>query len=225
MRTTRSSLARSSRAGIYTATSFVLCSALPAVSWAHPGHADLSSHLGSFMTGWLHPLLGWDHLLAMLAIGLFGASQRHSPLARPLSSRGVLFAGVCLGSLGLGALTGFAGTTIPLIEQGLAASVLALGLLLCTAIQLPARSAAICIAGFAALHGYAHAAEMTAGTNALLYGSGFLVSSAVVVAAGAGLAHALRNRSAAPAISDRPTWALRGLGAAIAGSAVVLSLS
>ncbi|WP_227108114.1 HupE/UreJ family protein [Chromobacterium rhizoryzae] len=138
---------------------------------AHPGHA-----VAGFSSGLEHPLGGLDHLLAMLAVGLW--SWRLGGAARwqgPLTFMAMLAAGGVLGWLGV---------SVAALESGIAASVIALGLLLAFALQ-PRRGLALAaIAGFALLHGVAHGQEMPHDASGLAYAAGFVLASGLLHAAG-----------------------------------------
>ncbi|WP_348695350.1 HupE/UreJ family protein, partial [Stutzerimonas balearica] len=121
----------------------------PALAFAHPGH----DHAG-VMSGLAHPLFGLDHLLAMLAVGLWAAQQQGAARwALPLT-----FVATML----FGGLLGFAGIEMPLMETGIAGSVLALGLLVALAVRPPVAIAAGLTALFAASHGVAHGLALPA---------------------------------------------------------------
>jgi urease accessory protein len=137
--------------------------------FAHPGdhHA-----LSSFSTGFAHPLFGWDHVLAMLAIGLWAAQQRR-PLVWLLPS---LFPLV----MAVGALVGLSGVALPLIETGIAGSVAVLGLLIAFAVRLPTWASASLVALFAMFHGYAHGLELPQGSSFGFYGVGFIAATALL---------------------------------------------
>jgi urease accessory protein len=180
----------------------LLCFAV-APAFAHPGdhHA-----LSSFSTGFAHPLFGWDHLLAMLAIGLWAAQQRR-PLAWLLPS---LFPLV----MAVGALVGMSGVALPLIETGIAGSVAVLGLLIAFAVRLPTWASASVVALFAMCHGYAHGVELPQGSSFGLYGVGFIVATALLHLIGLATGLIAQSRSIGNA--------LRVLGAAMAVAGVYL---
>ena len=168
---------------------------LSGAALAHPGHAP-----ASFATGFAHPLGGLDHLLAMLAVGLYAARQAGT--ARLLLPAGFVLA--MLAGAGLGAL----GLALPAVEAGIAASVLVLGLLVAFAARLPL------VAAFALFHGHAHHAEM--GDATLLgYSLGFALATAALHAAGLALARAFPD-------SRGGHLALRLGGGGIAGVGVAL---
>ncbi len=144
---------------------------------AHPGHAG-----ASFFSGFAHPFGGVDHVLAMIAVGLYAATQ--AGLAR----RGLpaTFVLAMLAGAGLGA----AGLALPGVEAGVAASVLVLGLLLAFAARLPAHAALPLVAVFALFHGHAHQAEM-AGASFAAYAAGFASATLALHALGLVAARAL----------------------------------
>ncbi|THF63030.1 HupE/UreJ family protein [Pseudothauera nasutitermitis] len=137
---------------------------------AHPGHET-----ASFFSGFSHPLGGPDHLLAMLAVGLYAARQAgRQRWALPAAFVLAMLAGAGLGALGL---------ALPAVETGIAASVLVLGLLIAFAARLPMAAAVVLVAAFALFHGHAHHAEMGDGTLAA-YAVGFALATALLHGAG-----------------------------------------
>lgn len=154
---------------------------LTSTSHAHPGHA----HVVSFETGFMHPLLGVDHIAAMIAVGIW-ASQRRD---RALWIAPVTF----LGMMALAGIAGARGVTIPGIEPGIAASVLILGMLIATASKLPSSTAIMLIGISAVFHGLAHGSELSATTTGLTYGAGFIFTTALLHAVGIGAGTVLTN--------------------------------
>ncbi|WP_230166484.1 HupE/UreJ family protein, partial [Pseudomonas mediterranea] len=114
----------------------------PALAFAHPGHGD-----NGLIAGLGHPIGGLDHLLAMLAVGLWAAQQQGS-------ARWVLPC-TFIGTMLIGGLFGFAGMQLPVLESGIAASVLALGLAVALAVRPPLSLAVAATALFALFHGVA----------------------------------------------------------------------
>lgn len=158
----------------------------PTAAFAHSGH----DHSG-LLAGMAHPMLGLDHLLAMLAVGLWAAQQ--SGTARwllPLSF---------VASMLLGGLLGFNGVQLPLLESGIAASVLAFGLLVAVAMRLPTVLAVGVTALFALTHGVAHGLELPALTSPWGYAAGFIAATAALHASGYALVRLL-PRAAAPVV-------------------------
>ena len=154
---------------------------LPALAVAHPGH-ELSA--GSVM-GLLHSLTGIDHLLAMLAVGAW-AAQLGGGLRWWVP---VSFVSLML----LSALLGMSGVQIGAVEQGIAASVCILGLLLAAAVRLPAALCVLLAGGFALFHGYAHGVEAPQQANAMLYLAGFVCSTIALHVAGLVMGSGLRR--------------------------------
>lgn len=143
-----------------------------APAFAHPG----LHHAGSFFSGVAHPLTGWDHLLAMLAIGLWASQQRRAmALALPIAFPLVMI---------VGALAAVYGYALPAAEGGIAASVLVLGLLVAFAVKLPAWGGLPVVTLFAAAHGYAHGLEAPFDGDFLTYGAGFVTATGLLHMAG-----------------------------------------
>ncbi len=153
----------------------------PVVALAHPGHVAESG----LWAGVLHPLLGLDHQLAMVGVGLWAARQSDGRGARRL-------AGLFLVVLALGFLAGLAVTPGLWIETGVLASVVLIGVLLTVGRTLPARSGLPLAALLAVSHGLAHGADMGAGLSAPLFGTGFLLASSALVGSGLFLGHLAR---------------------------------
>ncbi|OWJ98422.1 protein hupE [Pseudomonas sp. A46] len=172
----------------------------PALAFAHAGH----DHSG-LAAGLAHPIAGLDHLLAMLAVGLWAAQQQgRARWALPL---------VFVGTLLLGGLAGFASVEMPLMETGIAGSVLAFGLLVALAVRPPLWLALGLTALFALAHGVAHGLELPDLASPWGYAAGFVAATAALHAAGYGLVRAL-PRAAAPLV--------RLAGGASAGAGVWL---
>ena len=158
----------------------------PAVAFAHTGH----DHSG-LLAGLAHPVFGLDHLLAMLAVGLWAAQQRGAARwALPLTF---------VGSMLIGGLLGFSGLQIPLMETGIAASVLAFGLLVAVAIRLPMLVAITLTALFALTHGVAHGLELPELVSPWGYAAGFVFATAALHASGYALVRLL-PQAAAPVV-------------------------
>lgn len=170
----------------------------PALAFAHPGH----DHAG-VMSGLAHPLFGIDHLLAMLAVGLWAAQQRGAARwALPLT-----FVATML----FGGLLGFAGIEMSLMETGIAGSVLALGLLVALAVRPPVAIAAGLTALFAASHGVAHGLELPALSSPWGYAAGFVAATAALHAAGYAVARSLPQAAA-------PLVRIAGVASALTGA-------
>jgi urease accessory protein len=146
--------------------------AMPGVALAHVG----VDHGYGFGAGLGHPVGGLDHLLAMLAVGLWAAQLGgRARWALPATFVGVMV---------LGGLMGLSGGALALMEPMIVWSVPLLGLFLLGAWRLPVVVAAVAVGAFAWFHGYAHGAEMPASGHALGYMIGFAVSTAALHGAG-----------------------------------------
>ena len=153
------------------------------VALAHTG----AEHAFSFAAGFKHPLTGLDHMLAMVAVGLWAGLVG----GRALRVWPVAFVGVMI----LGGLLGFAGIAVPMIEAGILASVVILGLLVLAAARVPVTAGAALVAAFALLHGHAHGAELPSEAAAASYAAGFAIATAILHAIGLGVAHIASNAS------------------------------
>ena len=127
---------------------------------------------GGFVAGFEHPLTGFDHLLAMVAVGLWGAF-----LGRPLIvALPVIFPTV----MTLGALLAILGLPLPPVELGIALSVLALGLAIAGAVRAPVWAAALIVGTFAIFHGYAHGKEIPSLADPVAYSLGFVLATGLL---------------------------------------------
>jgi urease accessory protein len=177
---------------------FFLLTASPAL--AHSG--DVA---GGFVGGFSHPLLGLDHIAAMVAVGLWGAFLGPPaivilPVVFPL----VMAAGGVLGILGV---------PLPGAELLIALSAVVLGAMVAMAAKPPLWVAAILVGGFAIFHGYAHGAELPPAADAVAYSAGFVIATGLLHLAG--IAFGLLTRWPSGRI------AVRAAGAAIALAGVV----
>ena len=196
------------RTGLALGLAGAALTALPAAALAHTGHMEP----GGFMHGFEHPLGGLDHLLAMIAVGLWAAqSGGRALLALPAAFVGAMI---------LGGLAGMAGLPLPAVELGILGSVLALGALV--AFQ-PKLLLSVCVAitaGFAVFHGYAHGVEMPVAASPLTYGLGFAAATALLHAGGIGLIVAVRRFVQ----GNAGQATVRGSGALVAFGGVALAL-
>ncbi|KAB2792057.1 HupE/UreJ family protein [Brucella anthropi] len=152
----------------------VLLSLMASPAFAHLNPAE---H-GSFAAGFTHPLSGADHILAMVAVGLWASMLGGRALVVvPLS-----FVGVML----LGFVAALGGVSLPYVEPVILASVIVLGLLVAMAFRASTLTATLIVGFFAFFHGYAHGGEI--GSAAFLsYGAGFALATALLHAAGIGV--------------------------------------
>jgi len=149
---------------------------LPAAAFAHPGHIG---HAAPFAEGWAHPLGGTDHVLAMVAVGLWAAmaADRRGIWALPLAFVAAMLAGGALGAAGL---------PLPAVEPMILASSVVLGLAAALALRPSLALALPAVAVFGVMHGHAHGAEgPAAGLPA--YAAGFVLATAALHLAGIGL--------------------------------------
>lgn len=170
-------------------------------AFAHTGEHTVSG----FASGLAHPLMGLDHLLAMIAIGLWAAQQG----GRSLWAVPAAFVGAML----LGGGLAWSGLPLPQVETAIALSVLALGLLIATRRQWALSSGMAIAAGFALFHGYAHGLEMPLAASPTKYGLGFVL--ATLCLHGAGIAGSLIGRHAVQ---------LLGAGIAATGLALIFTM-
>lgn len=197
----RFSFAKLSFKGWHVLLGLALCG-LPLGAQAHPGHFLGSSEV---VSGFMHPLSGLDHLLAMLAVGAYAALRGgHTRWLAPL-----LFLGVLL----VASVAGHLQWTLPRVEAGIAASVLVLGLMMIVGRRMPALPGYVLIAGFALCHGFAHGMEAPDGNAFALYCAGFAVSCLMLQAIGFGAVRLLGARYA--------LWA-HGSGALVAAAGLMM---
>lgn len=194
-----------------TSTRFLFTLLLLTVSgtaFAHPGH-DVSG----FAAGLMHPFSGMDHLLAMVAVGLWAAQcDRKGSGVRKVW----LLPATFMTMLTIGAATATQWQSLPLVEAGIATSVLSLGLLIMLSLQLPVALSVSVTAIFGLFHGYAHGLELPQSAAPAEYALGFLIATATLHFSGVAAGLAMRERHATLS---------RLLGSAIAISGVYLLAS
>jgi urease accessory protein len=138
--------------------------------WAQIAFAHVTKgEAGGFVTGFRHPLSGLDHIIAMVAVGLWGAQLGAPaiwilPIAFPMV-------------MALGGMLGLMGVPLPGTEYGIAASALLLGAAVLFEARPPLAIAALLVAFFAIFHGHAHGTELPPGENGLLYSMGFVIAT------------------------------------------------
>lgn len=155
--------------------------------------AAASAHTGTGVTvglaaGMAHPVLGLDHVIAMLAVGLWaGQLGGRARLALPLTCLGLVTVGLALAA------------TLPALvlgELAILASLVAFGLLLAFEVRLSLGLAALVVGGFALFHGYAHGAEVPAAAGGIGYAVGVLTMTALLLAGGVVLQRIFARASA-----------------------------
>ncbi len=147
---------------------------LPSIAAAHTGVGDAEgiSH------GFLHPLSGFDHVLAMVAVGMFAAH---------LGGRAVWLVPLSFVTMmAVGGALGMAGILFPIVEIGIGLSVVVLGLAVALGLSLPLAAAMGLVGFFALFHGHAHGAEMPETASGFGYAAGFIFATALLHAAGIG---------------------------------------
>lgn len=171
---------------------------------AHTGHGTAAG-LGA---GFIHPFLGLDHLLAMVAVGIWAAqSGKQAAWSLPVTFVALMALGGTLGLIGLG---------MPLVEYGILLSVIVLGALIATASRFSKPVNFLLVGGFALFHGFAHGAEIPLAASAVLYVVGFLAGTALLHLAGVLAARGIAAFGSGVLV--------RYLGGAIALSGVCLGL-
>jgi urease accessory protein len=166
---------------IIAIAALITCAASPA--FAHVGAGSTAS----FAAGVAHPLSGLDHITVMIAVGLWAALKG----GRALWVWPASFVGVML----VGGAIGMAHVALPLVEPGILASVVALGLLVALAVDWPVWLGALLIGVFAIFHGHAHGSEVAENIGGIEYMAGFALATATLH--GIGIAFALLMQRAA----------------------------
>ena len=176
---------------------------------AASAHSD-SADAGGFLSGYIHPLSGLDHLLAMVAVGIWGATLGRPliwalPIAFPLM-------------MVVGGVLGIARVPLPFVQAGVATSVIALGLAIALAWRAPIPASIAIVAVFAIFHGHAHGTELPSTGQPAAYAAGFVVSTGLLHLAGIaiGLLKSLSYgekllRAAGAAIAATGAWILLGV--------------
>jgi urease accessory protein len=145
---------------------------LPTAALAHTGHGDTAG----FVHGFMHPIGGLDHVLAMVAVGVF---------AFVLGGRALFLVPLSfVGMMAVGFLLGIAGTEVPFVELGIALSSVVIGAVAALGRPMHVAAAMSLVGVFAIFHGHAHGAEMPVDTSGLMYALGFLAATALLHLAG-----------------------------------------
>jgi urease accessory protein len=186
----------------------VLLFALFAAGLAVVGSLPASAHVGvgatsSFASGFAHPLGGLDHITVMIAVGLWAALKG----GRALWVWPAAFVGTML----TGGFLGMAHVPVPFVEPGILASVVALGLLVAVAADLPVWLGALIIGAFAVFHGHAHGSELPEAASGLEYMAGFALATAGLHLVGILAALGLSR------LQWRPAVRLAGMACTLAG--------
>jgi urease accessory protein len=177
--------------------------------------APALAHTGASAThdlthGFLHPLGGLDHVLAMLAVGLY---------ATQLGGRCLwLLPAAFVAAMIAGGLLGYIGVPMPMVEQGIGLSVVAMGLAIAVGLRLPMPAAVTLVGLFALVHGHAHGSEGAELASFLSYVAGFVAATAILHAAGIALGSALDRLGRLPGAVLRRA---AGAAGALAGIAIL----
>lgn len=147
----------------------------PLAAWAHVE----AGQAGGFVSGLAHPVSGLDHVLAMVAVGLWGAQLGAPaiwllPVAFPMM-------------MAVGGLLGLLGIPLGGVEIGIAVSSVVLGALILGEVRMPVLGTLLVVAFFAVFHGHAHGTELAPGQNAMLYSLGFVIATGTLHAVGIGI--------------------------------------
>ena len=173
---------------------------------AHPGHAG--HEVGGIGWGLAHPFTGLDHLLAMVAVGLWAVQLGGRALwMLPLGF---------VSAMAVGGAFGMSGVVLPQVEPMILGSALVLGAAVAMAVRLPIAASVAIVAASAFFHGQAHGAEMPAGANGWMTVVGFVLATAALHGAGVGGGKMLQRVATQRAV--------RACGVAIFAVAVLMSL-
>ena len=175
MKSVRKSLRRQNGLGWGTPAVVMLMLLWAESAFAHPQKGEAVG----FLTGFRHPISGLDHVLAMVAVGLWGA-QLGSPAIWLLP---VAFPMV----MAMGGMLGLMGVPLPGVEYGIALSAILLGAAVMFELRPPLALAAVLVGFFAIFHGHAHGTELPPGQSALLYSMGFVIATGCLHALGIGI--------------------------------------
>jgi urease accessory protein len=179
--------------------------------WAGPAfaHTGVSAATG-LAQGFLHPLSGLDHVLAMVAVGLYAAQ---------LGGRRLwLLPSAFVVTMVVGGLVGYLGVALPMVEPGIGLSVVAMGALIALGVRLPNLIAMALVAAFALAHGHAHGSEGAELVSFLTYAAGFVAATALLHGAGITAGLALDRLAPLPATVLRRA---AGVAGALAGIAIL----
>ena len=180
--------------------------AFPATAFAHSGAGETSGLTHGFM----HPVGGMDHVLAMVSVGFLAyVLGGHALWLVPAAFVAMMAAG---GSLGM------SGFDMPFVEAGIGLSIIVIGMAAALGQKMPVAAAMALVGGFAIFHGFAHGAEMPQDASGVSYGIGFMLATALLHAAGIAVCFA-----AARVMGRQSLWAARagGAAAALAGAAIM----
>lgn len=187
----------------------IAAAALAAATAPAFAHLDPAAH-GSFAAGFSHPLFGLDHILVMVAVGLWAASLKgRAMLAVPAAF---------VGTMGLGFIAAIAGMPLPFVEPVILASIIFIGIVVALALPFSTAGMAAAVAFFAFFHGHAHGGELGE-AGAASFAFGFMIATALLHAAGIGLGIAFGKLQG----RDGKFWLTRAAGAITAAAGLALA--
>ena len=175
----------------------------PAAALAHPGHDGA----GGLLHGFVHPLTGIDHVLAMIAVGVLAAG--YGSRALWLVPMSFLVAMAAAGAIGM------AGIPVQIVEAGIGLSVVVLGLMIAFQFKPPTLVATVVVGFFALFHGYAHGSEMPNGLAGLSFAAGFLIATALLLGAGVGIGLIVQRRTLSRRLFQAGGGAIALVGVAV----------
>lgn len=180
---------------------------VPQLAFAHVGVGDAHGLTHGFM----HPISGIDHILAMIAVGMFAANLGGRALWLAPATFVVMMA--------MGGAMGVFHVELPYVELGIAASVILLGVAVASRAPLPTAVAMAVVGVFAIYHGHAHGSEMPIDASGAAYAAGFMAATALlhVVGIGVGLSIGMADKTSAVRLNR-----LGGAGIALAGVGLLI---
>jgi len=179
-------------------------------AFAHPHH-EAHQHVAGFEAGFTHPLMGLDHLLAMLTVGVVAARSGRRAIW--------LVPATFVACMAAGGIAGIFGSPLWGVEQGIALSVLLLGVAVAAGRRLPSAVVLASCGVFGFFHGHAHGAEMPSLAQPVLYALGFVLATVLLHAAGIIIA-----RTAARTAPRQTALRLSGAAMAIVGAALLMGV-
>ncbi len=198
---------------IHTSKAILFIASCAVSTWA-AAHSGIENHAhSSFLAGFTHPLLGLDHMAAMLAVGIWSALTARRAgtelLWGPLGFANLLM---------VGAVLGLEGVQLPAVEPMIATSLLVMGLLVLTRLRLPGLAAAAVVGVFAMFHGLAHGIELTDSSNAFQTLAGMLCATVLLHLTGLVIGWSMRHTN---------VWLARVSGGLVAmmGGVLLLQLT
>jgi urease accessory protein len=178
---------------------------------ANPAFAHVGlGHVAGFAHGFVHPLSGLDHIIAMVAVGLYAAN---------LGGRNLwLVPSAFVATMIVGGILGYGGVPLPLVERGIGLSVVVMSLAVAAGVSLPTVAAMALVSLFALFHGHAHGSEGTELASFVPYAAGFVIATASLHFAGIGLGLGLDKFGASASLALKRAV---GVAGALAGVAIL----